>query len=70
MAAVLLICGSSVYLLIGISKQYTASVVYANTVGQFRNGADYNTTDAGLLRAQTLNPQDLYLAEQSSTSIN
>ncbi|HMO78094.1 MAG TPA: hypothetical protein PKA42_03050 [Candidatus Paceibacterota bacterium] len=73
MAAVLIVCGTSVYMLIGISKQFNASVVYAETVNQFRSGADYATTDAGLLRAQTLNPQDLYVAERAQlrlTEIN
>jgi len=65
MAGILIIFGSLVYLLIGVSKQYAASVVYANTVEQFRAGADYSITDAGLIRAQTLNPQDLYLAERA-----
>ena len=64
-AGILIIFGSLVYLLIGVSKQYAASVVYANTVEQFRAGADYSITDAGLIRAQTLNPQDLYLAERA-----
>ncbi len=65
MAAVLIICGSSVFLLIGVSKQYTANVVYADTLEQFNSGADYKTVDAGLVRSQSLNPQDLYLAERA-----
>jgi tetratricopeptide (TPR) repeat protein len=73
MAAVLIICACSVFLLIGISKQYAATVIYTDTVTQFLAGADYRTVDAGLLRAQTLNPQDLYLAERAQlrlTEIN
>jgi len=65
LAAVLLISVLLTYLLIGISKQYVASIVYADSVQQFKTGADYRTTDDGLLQAQTLNPQDLYVAERA-----
>lgn len=65
MAVILIVCASSVYLLRDLSKQYTANLVYAAAVEEFRSGAGFDTTETALTKAQNLNPQDLYVAERA-----
>jgi tetratricopeptide (TPR) repeat protein len=64
-AAVLILIISSVLSVIGVSKQFVASEVYADTVRAFQTGAGFVETDAGLKRAQDLNVQDIFTAERA-----
>jgi tetratricopeptide (TPR) repeat protein len=64
-AFVLVVIISSVLSIITVSKQYLAGVGYANTVRDFRAGADLQATDNGLSAAQALFAQDLFLNERA-----
>jgi tetratricopeptide (TPR) repeat protein len=64
-ALVLVVIISSVLSIITVSKQYLASVSYANTVREFRAGADIKAVDDGLNKAQALFSQDLFVNEKA-----
>lgn len=51
--------------LAGVSRQFIANATYINTVNNFSRGADFAATDAGLIKAQEMNPQDLFVAERA-----
>ncbi len=63
--SVLVVIIASILTAISTSKQYLAGVVYADTVRAFQSGADFATTDAGLLKAEGLFAQDLFVAERA-----
>ncbi len=64
-ASVLLLIISSVLSVIGVSKQFIANVIYADTVRAFQVGANFVDTDSGLKQAQDLNIQDIFSAERA-----
>lgn len=69
-ATVLIIIICSVLSIITISKQYLASVGYANTVRDFRNGSDLLAVDNGLKHSQDLFSQDLFVSERAQLRLS
>ena len=67
--AVLVIIISSTLSVIGVSKHFVSSVLYADTVRAFQISGDLLAADAGLVRAAELNPQDLLLAERAQVRL-
>ncbi len=64
-AVAIVLFGSGSLALAGVSKQFMSNTTYINTVNNFSNGASFAETDAGLVKAQNLNPQELFVAERA-----
>lgn len=69
-AAVLIIIITSTLSVIGVSKQYFANAIYADTVRAFQAGADLPTTDESLKRSQDLSKQDLFVSERAQLRLS
>ena len=69
-ATVLVVIISAVLVVIGVSKQFVANVIYADTVRAFQQESDFAAADSGLAKASELYAQDLFMAERAQLRLS
>src|SRR3989344_4075047 len=69
-ATVLVVIISAVLVVIGVSKQFVANVIYADTVRAFQQESDFVAADNGLAKASELYAQDLFMAERAQLRLS